>query len=165
MGNGGLVLKAWQATSNVRNAGFQANDGSPATSNEPVPGTFGSSVNWVNPGTNVRGAQVLPPSPEKAKPQPSLKSKSFQAPASSVPVPSMPSDSSLSANRSWVTLTGLVTETVPAAAVCGKPSKARADTTVTTENLTRGDVRSRIDPPQMVRRRKKPMPDTALPLR
>src|SRR6266568_5488288 len=83
--------------------------------NVPVPGTLGSLVNAVNPGTNVRGAHVLPPSVEYENPHPSLKSKSFHEPARRVPVGSIPSVSSLSANWSAVTLTAPDTEVAEAA--------------------------------------------------
>jgi hypothetical protein len=104
-------------TSKSPDFGLYATDGSPAIANVPVPGILGSFVNSVSPGTNDSGAHDVPPSVENEKPQPSLKCQSFHAPASSVPLPSIPNDSSLPANRLFVTSTGFDTIVVAAPAL------------------------------------------------
>src|SRR6266516_1349240 len=91
-----FVPKAWQMTSNLFDAGLKTTAGSPATANfvgriGSTPGVFEKDVN----GAKRSGAQVSPPSVEYEKPQPSLNSQSFQAPASHCPSGLMPSDSSL----------------------------------------------------------------------
>src|SRR5882724_7124024 len=56
----------------------------------------------------------------------------------------MPSDSSLSANRSCVTFTGSVTVTGPASAACGTVTSASAASAGTTENIAKTRVRDTI---------------------
>src|SRR5919201_3555541 len=95
-------------TSNLSDFGLKTTLGSPATANcvgkiGSTPGVFENAVN----GANVSDAQWSPPSVEYENPHPSLYSQSFHAPASHWPSGLIPSDSSLFADRSFVTSTGV----------------------------------------------------------
>src|SRR5690348_12440141 len=92
----------------------------------PVPGTFGSFVNDVNPGANDSGAQVVPPSVEYEIPQPSLKCQSFHIPMRNWPFGLIPSESSFAANWSSVTRTGDETVAAPAAEISSSAEHATA---------------------------------------
>src|SRR5439155_21568927 len=91
-----FVPKAWLMTSNLVVFGLRTTLGSPATANwvGQIGWTQAVFENAVN-GANDSGAHVSPPSLEYEKPQPSLYSQSFQAPASHWPFGLIPSDSSL----------------------------------------------------------------------
>src|SRR6266852_7319472 len=121
-----VAPNAWQTTSNVLNFGLNSTAGSPATANVPVPGILGSLVKAVKPGTKLRGAKVFQPSVENEKAHPSLKAKSFHAPANQVPLGFIPNDSSLSANRSALTFTVVPTWIPLAPALTGMATPAMA---------------------------------------
>jgi hypothetical protein len=70
------------------------------------PGTLGSLVVLVKPGTKDSGAHVVPPSIEYEKPQPSLKCQSFHAAASSEPSPLIPRTVRWPPNWLFVTFNG-----------------------------------------------------------
>src|SRR5437763_15894445 len=94
-------------TSNLFDFGLKTTAGSPAIANlvgkiGSTPGVFENAVN----GAKLSGAHVSPPSVEYENPHPSLYSQSFHAPASHWPLGLIPSDSSLFAERSFVTSTG-----------------------------------------------------------
>src|SRR5690349_19680802 len=77
--NGEVKLNAWHAKYAVP-SGPKATAGSPPASKNPVPGTLGSFVNRVTPGTNPLGSvgvHVFPPSNVALTAQPSLKFQSL----------------------------------------------------------------------------------------
>jgi hypothetical protein len=117
--------------------------------------------NIVN-GANDSGAQVAPPSVEYEKPQPSLYSQSFQAPASNVPLGSIPSDSSLFAKKSFVMSAGPTTlvGVFPAAAKPVSPTRAATQKAITPITHTVFSIRTA--PPFLGQ---KPGDSTRLPLR